>query len=417
MKTDAIPKIFARACKAGSTIITIVPRRLDKLYAQKVLLPRHVDECRRQWPRLSSELFQHVRRQTLDYIATNAQPEHGPGAYSYKPSGATLLYASCYAALTRDLYDDLHNLSLQQKVSWCSYIQKHQSDDGLFRDPCIESALAEQVDWWGWRHLTLHALMALAILGGVAPKSFQILEPFRQRGQMTRWLETRNWQGDPASVSNEIQNHAVILQYARDFQEESWCEDTLQEMYMWLDKHQDATTGLWGIRFDTPMSLSVGVQTGYHIWLLYFYDRRPICRVEQIVDSCLATQNKLGGYGCEANASACEDIDSIDPLTRLYFLTDYRRDDIRKSLKKTLPWVMTNLNPDGGWVFRRCESFQYGHPLMYTRKEESSMFPTWFRTLSLAYLWKVLAEELQANILWKFADCPGHQFWRLPLNC
>ena len=54
----------------------------------------------------------------------------------------------------------------------------------------------------------------------------------------------------------------------------------------WLDRKQDPKTGLWGNRLDTPLTLSYGVQTGYHIWLLYFSDHRPIQYTERIIDSC-----------------------------------------------------------------------------------------------------------------------------------
>ena len=69
----------------------------------------------------------------------------------------------------------------------------------------------------------------------------------------------------------------------------------------------------------------------------------------------------LGGFGVPRNSSACENIDSTDPLARLYFMTDYRRDEICSALKKAFFWVLVNVNPDGGWVFRRGEEFCYGH--------------------------------------------------------
>ena len=45
---------------------------------------------------------------------------------------------------------------------------------------------------------------------------------------------------------------------------------------------------------------------------------------------------------------------------------------------------------DGGCVFRKHSSFKYGHELMTTSEEESNMFATWFRTLSIAYISQVL---------------------------
>jgi hypothetical protein len=72
----------------------------------------------------------------------------------------------------------------------------------------------------------------------------------------------------------------------------------------------------------------------------------------------------LGGFGVPLNSSACEDIDSIDPLVRLSFMADYHKEDIRNAMERTMVWVLANSNDDGGWVFCRGVPFQYGHNLM-----------------------------------------------------
>ena len=120
--------------------------------------------------------------------------------------------------------------------------------------------------------------------------------------------------------------------------------------------------------------------------------------------------NILGGYGVKWNSSACEDIDSIDPLARLSQLTDYRHDDVRVSLGRALPAVLANLNGDGGWVFRRHEELTLVHPQMYSAINESNLFYTWFRTLGLAYLLSGL-EDLSPGLRykWNFGRAPGHQ--------
>jgi hypothetical protein len=388
-----------------------VPKQLHRQYYLRATLPKLIEQARQKWLEVSIESFQGLRQSTLSYVASNHRTEFGIGAYSYLEDGPPLLYASCYAALTRHLYGDLNQLSDTEKIEWAAYLQKYQEDDGLFHDPLIDCPQAASADWWGWRHLTLHVLMTLTALGGTARKPFCLLDNFRTPGKITEWLESRNWKQDAACVSNEIQNYATMLQYAKDFQGENWCNDALEEMYQWLDTHQDPQTGYWGYGSQTARERSWGVQTGYHLWLLYFYDGRPIKHVDKIIDSCLVTQNRLGGFGVPPNSSACEDIDSIDPLVRLSFITDYRREDIRKSLGKAVIWVLTNLNADGGWVFRRGEGFRYGHDLMWARTDQSSMFPTWFRTLSLAYISQVLSHNFVTALSWQFIRCPGYQFW------
>lgn len=355
-----------------------------------------------------------IRERTLNYVESMRIKKSPYGQYKYSQTQKEpVLYASLYAALTRHLYRDLDEISVTQREEWIDYIRSYQTGDGLFKDKVIENEIASIADWWGWRHLTLHTIMALTALDATAEKKFKLLEPFKEHKFVNEWLESRNWINDPAGVSNEIQNYATLLQYARDFQGEEWGGDAVEWILDWLDENQDPKTGLWGNRFDTPYFLSIGVQTGYHLWLLYFYDKRPIKYTDKIVESVLATQKSLGGFGVPTNSSACEDIDSIDLLVRLHFYTDFRREDIKKALQKALPWILTNMNEDGGFVFRRLESFKYGHEKMYSRAEESAMFSTWFRTLSLAYLSKVLPDSIAGNFNWQFQKCPGMQFWRV----
>jgi len=133
---------------------------------------------------------------------------------------------------------------------------------------------------------------------------------------------------------------------------------------------------LWGPSPVNKRSLSIAVQTAYHIWFLYFYDETQIQCIERCIDSCLATQNKVGSFGVKLNSNASEDIDSIDPLVRFYFLTDYRYNGIKKALIKAYKWVLVNMNEDRGFVFRRGEPLIYGHKLLSSKANESAMFPT-----------------------------------------
>jgi hypothetical protein len=49
---------------------------------------------------------------------------------------------------------------------------------------------------------------------------------------------------------------------------------------------------------------------------------------------------------------------------------------------------------------------------MYSGPNESAMFPTWFRTLSLAHISKVLpGHAIFKDIDFPFVNCPGYQFW------
>jgi hypothetical protein len=358
------------------------------------------------------------RRDILDFIGRHRLSDEALWSYRYsREVSRPILYSSAYAAMTRSLFGDLDGLSPAERSGWIDYFNAHQDDDGLFRDPVIfdQGWYKDDPLWCGRPHLTCHVLTALTCLGGKAEKPFGWLDPFYD---LETWLEERDWDERVAYTGNEIMNVGTILQYSRDVHGDGRAASAVEFLLDWLDHHHlDPATGVWGsLGVASPISRSKSVQAAYHWWPLYFYDRRPVPHMERAVDTVLATQNEQGGFGCGVhnpaapmNSSACEDIDSIDPLVRMSRRTDYRRDDIIRALKQAQSWVMKNQMPDGGFVFMLDQPFQYGHPELASGKNIGAMFPTWFRTLSLAMIGKAL------NVgTWNIVDCPGYQFWRNP---
>jgi hypothetical protein len=353
-----------------------------------------------------------LRERTLHWVDGLRLPGEPYGRYRYaRHYNQPNLYASIYAALLRHLFRDTDNLKPEERKQWANYLLSHQGEDGLFRDPLIACPQATQLSWWGWTHLTLHALGALTCLGVKTYKPFLPLKELLTPEQMYRWLDNRTWQKSAADVSNEVQNVGVMLQYARDFQGDEKAGIALAALLDWLDDKQDPKTGLWFPKVDSPLNLSLSVQAAYHLWLLYFYDRRLVKYAERIIDTVLMTQNVLGGYGVSLNSTGCEDIDSIDPVVRLSKETTYRNEHVARSLEQGLIWVLTNFNSDGSAVFRREEEFLYVHPQMLEKKRSGSLFSTWWRTLSLAYLGQVITDRPVGRYQWQFVRCPGMQFW------
>lgn len=328
------------------------------------------------------------KERTLDYVSSNKVGDH-IAEYRYcHSSSKPHIYASCYACMIRSLYGGLDTLSQDEKQAWVSYFDSFQSPkDGLFYDPALTNQIYATEDWWGARHLALHLIIAYSALGSRPRYDFSFLEPFYDPEYVVKWLISRDWRERVAYTGNEIMNYGCLLQYSRDFFQNKEAGVGLQAMMDWLEDTICPETGMWGrLPTDNPHHTSQVVQSAYHIYPLFFYDQRDIPFKEKAVDLLLSTQNALGGFGVTLNSSACEDIDSIDPLIRFSCATDYRRDDIDLALKRAFPWVLTNMNSDGGFVFRRNEAFCYGHEEMYSGYNDSSMFATWFRTLCLAYL-------------------------------
>lgn len=362
-----------------------------------------------------------IRRRTLDYIERRKDPQGGPRYRYSSAAGRPTLYSSTYAAMTRSLYNDLGGLADAERRAWVDYLNAHQDDDGLFRDPVIfgEGWYKDDPFWCGRMHLTCHAIIALTCLGGAAARPFAIVKDFSDTDRLTSWLEARDWGERVGWTGNEVMNLGTLMQYARDFHNDDRAGRAVERLLDWLDTHWLVPeTGVWGT-LDTsdPIKRSHAVQAAYHWWPLYFYDgRRPPC-IERAMDTVLATQNASGGFGCgvhnpgdPAKSSACEDIDSIDPLVRMSRLTDYRKSDIRAALARALPWVLRNQMPDGGFVFILDRPFQYGHPELNGPLHTGAMFPTWFRTLSLAMIGQGLPDSPAGRYPWRFCRCPGYQF-------
>ena len=237
------------------------------------------------------------------------------------------------------------------------------------------------------------------------------VEPYYDESHTIIWL---NWKSknDMWNFGNAVMYIVNMLQYMRDWFNKKEAQYTIDSIYDYLLQIQDKETGLWIEDAEfSPSLLSRGVQITYHIWELFFYDKRTMQYMERAIDSILATQNSLGGYSVKSNSSGCEDIDSIIPLVRFSFLTDYRKDDIKRSLEKAFSWVMSNRNEDGGFVNMRDKAFKYGHQYMRNEANQSDLFSTWWRPLSLAYMSKVIDNETLRSVKWQFVNSPGYVFW------
>lgn len=361
--------------------------------------------------------YKQVKKQTLSYIDTM---KVGKNVGVYKYSNSTTkpnIYSSVYACMILSLYNELQNLSQIEREESIDYLNSFQcKKDGLFYDPVIKNELFDNSDWWGARHLVLHIIIALTALKAKPKYKFKFLERYYKKIFLLKWLNSKDWNSvfnHNDDFDNKIMNIGSLLQYSRDSFNDEKAGKAVKWLISFLKNKINSKTGMWGdYDLDKPENISRMVQFAYHLFSIFFYDNYDLQNKEKIIDFVLKTQNKRGGYGTKLNSSACEDIDSINILIYLAKQTDYKKKEIKLSLKKVLPWILSNMNKDGGFVFRRNEAFVYGHKEMSSKKNESAMFPTWFRTLSLAYLSKVVDDPSLKKINWNFVNCPGYQFWK-----
>lgn len=334
-------------------------------------------------------------------------------AYRYAAScEQPTLYSSVYACATQSLLGDAQALDADQKQAWVGFLNAFQSDrDGLFRDQVVQGPLFEDSDWWGARHLAAHIIIAFTALGGLPEYPFRFLTPFYDKDRLRLYLEQHLGNFGPAimagDIDNQVMNYGVLLQYSRDFLNDKEAAESVALIQEWLLEKINPRTGLWGPdRFDSAAALSRAVQFAYHLFPILTYDGIGMPHREALLQQVIRTQNDLGGFGEFYNSSACEDIDSIELIYRLARQGMPLDDKLRAALNKARVWVLANQNEDGGFVFRRNEAFVYGHQQMSSGFNESHMFATWFRTLSMAYLDEMTGQG--GNF--RFVRCPGLQF-------
>ncbi len=346
------------------------------------------------------------RSSILGYVEKMRIPET---PWSYRFSGSCSrpnLYSSTYACMTRSLLSDLNTLSDSDRAAWLSYFDSFQSpDDGLFYDPSVENEIFFSEDWWGIRHLAAQLIICYTHLGRRPRYEFSFLKVFYDRAKLRAWFDSLDF-GDRVDFSgNSIMNIGVLMQYQRDAFSDHKASEAVEHLKALLRERVNSQ-GMWGKIATCPRSLSKAVQAAYHIWPIFFYDGDDIPKHPELIDHLLATQNLLGGYGLDFNSSACDDIDTIWPLIAFSSRYPNQSELIRRSVYKALPWILSNQNADGGFVFKRNCDYEYGHPQMSFRNNESSMFGTWFRLLSLTYIFNFLARPSDLRL----GRAPGYEF-------
>ena len=355
--------------------------------------------------------FQNFKQDVLSFVHSM----QGSNFFEYKFSPLQKkcdLYSSVYALLIYGLFNEVKTFSKTQKHQWGEYILAHQDKDGLFRDRILQTSLAETCHYWGWHHLLPHLLIALDYLC-VKPKyDFTgILHLFKEI-TMSDWLASRKWKEDYLAVSNEIMNIGIALQYSRDHFKNIQAGALVEELKRWLlENMRDLETSLWGYDIGKSVfDISKAVKTAYHIIPIFYFDENERkLDIDILLQYVLKTQNKFNGFGPSILANACDDIDSLYLLTILSTQNDSLQEKILKSVRSFMDWVFVNINNDGGFVFQRCQPFQYAdQPILSSNTNQSNMFATWFRALSIAYT----CVYLNIPHDFQFSNISGYQYHR-----
>jgi hypothetical protein len=261
--------------------------------------------------------------------------------------------------------------------------------------------------------LTYFCLSALTALQGPPAPALTFLNAFRDPAYVRGWLDAGPWD-NPWNHSNRIMFLLRFLIHAHQGDGDNAWMDVYDGVLRYLEERQDAQTGLW--HGTSGASVRAGVFAAYHFYPFFFWrGQRPRC-AERILDSVLSIQHADGLFGEHQGGGACEDLDAIDMLVKFSLLTQYRSDDVRRSLERAFDRLLLLQNGDGGFPDRQVQRGELprswrrqiyerlsldrfldrpllrpyepysGWNLVKARKGDSTIWGAWFRPLALALI-------------------------------
>jgi len=337
------------------------------------------------------------------------------GEYNYSKTGGATLYGSCYALMTLHYLNNIPT-DAHTKEQWADYINQWQDKEtGYFLGPELEEGTIDG-QTHNLIHLKLHltttVLPCLDLLGYSPKWPLSFANEFLHEDSLAYWLSCRSW--DKAWLEgNNLLFVIQVLIFCRDVEKHPQANARIEQFFDWLDKEIDPATGLWGT--DGHCNSFIAMCGGYHQLLAYYYEHRAINYPEKLIDTTLLLQHPDGGFHPNGGGGACEDVDAVDILVNLYKLYDYRRPDIRFSLRKAVESIVEKQLFDGGFAYRLNEPFMHmGIASTATPPNESNLFSTWFRVHTIALASEILTDTALSNYSWRFNKALSmgwHRHW------
>lgn len=316
-------------------------------------------------------------------------------SFAFKPfleSQNTTLYSSVFAVMTYHYAGELGRFSDSEKSQWANYILSFQSTDtGLFDSDELHDGVGEYHNLEHRQlHLTCHVLPALSLLDVTLFQPIKYTERFLNRDSFLKWLDQR----DLAMAwveGNNLLFAGQLLIY--EMESNNRGHESIELLFQWLEDKVDPSTALWGT--NQGCTLHKAMYGAYHQLILYFYQNRKVPYIEKLIDSVISCQHLDGGFSEWRGGGTCQDIDGIDILVNCYKLTDYRKGEIRYSLRKALHHILEDRAvPSGG--FMDIAGYEFVHnsmPATRTPVNRANSFSTWFTLHAIVGIGSVLHQD------------------------
>lgn len=195
-------------------------------------------------------------------------------------------------------------------------------------------------------HTTAHVSAALELLEARPVHPLRFLEPLREPGEVSAFLDGLDWDR-PWPSSHRGAGVAAALAVTEDPPLE-W----LDEYFGWLDEHVDPTTGLWLRNRMQPLSedpgLFANVGGSFHYHFNYLGMRRAMPHPERVIDSCLTILAE-GGAGIATSSVSFKEIDWVFCVHRALRQSGHRRAECEAALGEVAERVTTLLTDPAYW--------------------------------------------------------------------
>jgi hypothetical protein len=389
-----------------------------------------------------------LKTRTLRWLESLRVVDAPYGTYRMSVSTDATTFSSCFAVSLRQLFDDLATLSDGERGEWIAMIQDRQdAQTGLFVEPWWRredyASSHHNWDYITWQ-LTTFCTSALGALGGRPRHAMRFLDDWRDVDRIHRWLDGLNWR-DPWLLGNIVMFLGICLIEDSELSGTAASRRAAEAVLDWHDRHVDARTGLWGT--DRGADFGSALFGAMHQFILYYYTKRPVKHPQRIVDKTLLMQQRDGLFCAMGGGGGCEDLDAVETLVNMFLRTDYRREAIRRTLRRTMEALLTLELPSGGFLWARRRRFsvldwsavffdvvrhrsfrywklcvkmallgqmRFNEPRLPTGwvktaipADESDIFATWFRVLALAQISLIIDDPRIARRDWRFLEHVG----------
>ncbi|WP_333918898.1 hypothetical protein [Vibrio crassostreae] len=278
----------------------------------------------------------------------------GDGSYRFSPhvKEANSL-STCFALLTNEILNHKPE-GLERSLSYLRSFQVEES--GLFVDNSILKNLKGTHDTDYISHqVTYHILMVLDAFGSKPKYQLKFLNAYKDETVLTDWLERLNW-SNPWLVSNNVM---FVLNFFI-YQDENENRKYIDTILDWLDTNQSSLNGMWNM--GKKSTLHNQMAGAFHFQYFYDYLKRPKKKIDLIVDKTLLIQEYDGLFSYASGGGSCDDLDGVDLLCRNYHeVNDSRKARVSRALLKARSALFANQNTDGGFCWAKRTQFKLGN--------------------------------------------------------